>query len=86
MTKILGGPLYEDQFIKEVLLLGEDEFRQLTQKRNGKQGNMKRKYRSVDDETIVEKTYLNSNDEDFPLEKQLDKWKGMDKDHVLRAF
>ena len=67
-------------------MLGEDEFRQLTQKGNGKQRNMKGKYRSVDDETIVEKTYLNSNDEDFPLEKQLDKWKGMDKDHVLRAF
>ena len=34
----------------------------------------------------MEKTFLNSDDENFPLEKELDKWKGMDKDHVLIAF
>ena len=84
---ILGRPLFEDKYIKEYLLLGEDELQRVIeqQKGGGKQGNVKEKYHSANDKTILEKTYLNS-EKDFPLEKQLDKWKGLDRDHVLKVF
>ena len=85
---ILGRPLFEDKFVKEYLLLGEEELQRLMnqQKGSGKQGNMREKYHSANDKTIVEKTYLNSEEENFPLENQLDKWKGLDRDHILKAF
>ena len=84
---ILGRPLFEDNYVKEYLSLGEEELQRVMeqQKGGGKQGNIREKYNSANDKTIVEKTYLNS-EEDFPLEKQLDKWKGLDRDHVLKAF
>ena len=86
---ILGRPLFEDKHVKEYLLLGEDELQRVIeqQKGGGKQGDMKERYHSANDKTITEKTYMNSEEEeDFPLAKQLDKWKGMDRDHVLKAF
>ena len=86
-TNFLRRPLYEDQHVKEVLLLGEDELQRLAQSGRGKgKDNLETRYRSPDDEVIVEKSFLNSEDENFPLEKTLDKWKGMDKDHILTAF
>ncbi|XP_068674539.1 ATP-binding cassette sub-family F member 1-like [Montipora foliosa] len=86
-TNFLSRPLYEDQHVKEVLLLGEDELQRLAQSGRGKgKDNLEIRYRSPDDEVIVEKSFLNSEDESFPLEKALDKRKGMDKDHILTAF
>ncbi|XP_068749377.1 uncharacterized protein [Montipora capricornis] len=74
-TNFLRRPLYEDQHVKEVLLFGEDELQRLAQSGRGKgKDNIETRYRSPDDEVIVEKSFINSEDENFPLEKALDKW------------
>ena len=87
---VLGRPLFEDKHVKEYLLLGEEELQRVMeqQKGGGKQGDEKERYRSANDATITRKTYMNSEEEEenYPLAKQLDKWKGMDRDHVLNAF
>ena len=87
MKSILDRPLYEDRYLKEVLLLGEDELQRLIQEGRGKgQDVVETIYRSTDDQITVEKTFLNSDDVNFPLEKELDTCRGMDNDHVLTAF